>query len=176
MPEPFLLEARDLPQAWKILVPEYHSVRYSPVVIDIKKWESKYAQAIAKISAQRATNRIQNYIIPEEVIRVRQRLLSRDSAAIRFGKKKDGHGYHGERGDFCLVGGTIEHRSLTLFYRSLELIGGLGYDLVLIERLGELLAIDWQKIRIMANSAHVFALKKNSNEKLYPKLREVFSK
>jgi hypothetical protein len=181
MPKPFLLEARDIPQAWKILVPEYRSARYSPVVVDIKRWEPKYAKAIRKISEKRSCSRIENYIIPEEIKRVKERVNSKDTS-IRFGRKKEGHGYHGDRGDFCLLGGAIHGggyhsgRDLTLFYRSLELIGGFAYDLVLIHHLSEVLELRWRSIRILANSAHAFALKKNSNEKLFPKLVEIFSK
>lgn len=173
MPKPFLLEARDIPQAWKIMVPEYRSARYSPLVLKIEHWEGGYADEIAKVSVRRSESRVENYFIPEEIERVRTKVRSRDSVSIRFGKSKKGHGYHGERGDFCLVGGSIENRHLTLFYRSLELIGGFGYDLVLIRRLGQLLDLEWKSLQIFATSAHVFALKKNSNEKFYVHLRRI---
>lgn len=174
MPKPFLLEARDIPQAWKILVPEYRSAVYSPLVVQIQKWESKYAEAIEKISQKRAANRFSNYVSESEVERVRARLQRSDQSSIRFGVKKEGHGYHGERGDFCLVGGAIDGRKLTVMYRSLELIGGLGFDIVLIDRLGQLLEIEWKSVQILAARTHVFALKGNSNEKLFPKLKKVF--
>lgn len=169
-----MLEAEDLPQAWKILVPEYRSVVYSPVLIEVVRWKSGYADKISAISSRRAANRCENYFIPEEIKRVKKRLLSHDESSIRFGQQKPGRGYHGERGDFCLVGGSVDKRHLTLMYRSLELIGGLGYDIVLIERLGQLLGIEWKRLTIFAKRAHVFALKRNSNEKLYPKLKEIF--
>lgn len=157
-------------------MPEYRSAVYSPVVVQIQQWESKYAYEIEKISAKRAKNRIENYLIPVEMRRVYERLQTKEECSIRFGNKKEGHGYHGARGDFCLVGGSINGRRLTVMYRSLELIGGFGYDLCLIQRLGEELNIDWKSVMILAARAHVFALKGNSNEKLFPKLREVFSK
>lgn len=174
MAEPFLLEARDLPQAWKILVPEYRSVRYSPLVVKVNCWESKYAESIAEISRRRSENRINNYFIPEEIERVKDRLRRSDKSSVRFGAKKEGHGYHGERGDFCLVGAAIDGRKITVMYRSLELIGGFAYDLVLINQLGRQLGIEWRSLQILAASAHVFALKGNSNEKLYPKLKRIF--
>lgn len=183
MPQPLLLDAPDLPTAWKTLVPKYESAQYRPLVVNIASWDDKYADAIEMISRQRSENRWKNYAIPEEIGRVRKKLCSKDGAAIRFGAKKDGHGYHGERGDFCLVGAAIEggstrgipKRRLTMFYRSLELIGGFAYDLTLISQLGVELACEWRCVTIMAAKANVFAVKKNSNEKLYPKLWEIFS-
>ncbi len=182
MPKPFLLEARDVAQAWKIMVPEYRSAVYSPVIIQIQHWESKYALAIVAISEKRARNRVENYVIPDEIERVTARLRGSTESSIRFGAKKEGHGYHGQRGDFCLVGGSIsltasrvQRANLTLMYRSLELIGGFAYDLVLVERLGEQLGLEWKSLTILAARAHIFALKGNSNEKLFPKLQKVFS-
>lgn len=172
--EPFLLEARDFAQAWKILVPSYESVVYAPLLVKVERWNPAHAEAIAEISPRRANNRCTNYFIPKEIERVGKRLESRKESSIRFGFQKPGRGYHGERGDFCLVGGSIDNRNLSLMYRSLELIGGLGYDLVLIERLGGLLGIKWKSVQIFSTRAHVFALKRNSNEKLYPKLKKVF--
>lgn len=181
MPKPFLLEARDVAQAWKIMVPEYRSAVYSPIVIQIQKWEDKYALAIAAISEKRASNRCSNYFIPEEIERVTARVRKGADSSIRFGQRKDGHGYHGERGDFCLVGGSISDirgssGKLSLFYRSLELIGGFGYDLVLVQRLGEQLGLEWKSLTILSARAHIFALKGNSNQALFPKLQEVFSR
>lgn len=194
MPSPFLLEAPDLPTAWKTMVPAYESAQYRPLILQIESWDDKYAQAIENISEVRSENRWKNYIRPGELSRVAKKLESKDGAAIRFGAKKEGHGYHGERGDFCLVGGAIEggssrgsktnwgtrhgtrpKRRLTLFYRSIELIGGFAYDLTLVRRLGMELGCDWKHLTIMAARANIFAVKKNSNEKLYPKLWEIFS-
>lgn len=175
MPKPFLLEARDVAQAWKILVPEYRSAVYSPVVIQIQQWDDRYAAEIEEISEKRATNRWTNYCDPKELARVERRLAQDKDSSIRFGVKKEGHGYHGERGDFCLVGGAIDGNNLTMMYRSLELIGGFAYDLTLIRRLGMTFDRDWKRVMILAARAHVFALKGNSNEKLFPKLQKVFS-
>lgn len=175
MPKPFLLECRDVAQAWKIMVPEYKSTVYSPLVVQIQKWEPRYAFAISRISEKRTKSRRENYLIPEELERVKRRLGTHEDCSIRFGNKKEGHGYHGERGDFCLVGAAIEGRKLTVMYRSLELIGGFAYDLTLIQTLGVLLGIEWKSLQILAARAHVFALKKNSNEVLFPQLQKVFS-
>ncbi len=104
---------------------------------------------------------------------VQLRARPRRDVSIRSGVPKQGHGYNGERGDFCLIGGVYGSGTLTLFYRSLELIGGFAYDLVLISQVCRQLEIDPRYIEIWATKAFVFALKGNSNEKLYPKLREI---
>lgn len=161
---------------WASLVPEYKSQTYSGLHLEFE-WQPHYARLIREISEKRSVNRIQNYIIPEEIERVKQRRGSNGNtpSSIRFGVKKEGHGYHGQRGDFCLIGGVVTTSKLLLMYRSLELIGGLAYDLVLMHSLGKQLGIQWKKIEIIAWKANVFALKKNSNEKLYPKLQEIFN-
>jgi hypothetical protein len=102
------------------------------------------------------------------------RARPRRDVSIRFGVAKEGHGYNGERGDFCLIGGVYGSGTLTLFYRSLELIGGFAYDLVLITEVCKQLEIEPRYIEIWAAKAFVFGLKGNSNEKLFPKLREIF--
>jgi len=175
MPKPLLLEARDIPQAWKILVPEYKSAQYRPLLVQIEQWDSRYAHAIRRISERRSINRINNYLGEKELDRVGTKLQSKSEVAIRFGVSKSGHGYHGERGDFCLVGGAIDGRNLSLFYRSLELIGGLAYDLVLVDHLGQELGIEWKRLTIMAANANIFAVHKNSNEKLYPKIQRILN-
>lgn len=162
-----------LPTVYSSLVPRYESRSFSQLSIRVDRWTDRYAEKIWNISARRAQNRIANYILPEDLERVAERLESTDSASIRFGREKKGRGYHGKRGDFCLIGAAIERRNLTLFYRSLELIGGLGYDLCIIQHLSKELGIEWKSITIHAAHANVFALKGNSNESFYPKLRKV---
>jgi hypothetical protein len=175
MPQPFLLDAPDLPTAWKTVVPVYESKQYRPLVMKIQKWESKYALGICGINQKRAQSRWENYVDQDEMTRVWNRLQEHDDCSIRFGVAKPGRGYHKERGDFCLVGGAIDGRNLTVMYRSLELIGGFAYDLTLIDRLGLQLGISWKTVTFMAAKANIFALKRNSNEKLYPKLWRIFS-
>jgi hypothetical protein len=137
-------------------------------------WNPKYAEAIGKISSTRAFNRFRNYVDHAELTRVSEKLRSKGEASIRFGVSKSGHGYNGERGDFCLVGGVIRGKNLTLFYRSLELIGGFAYDLTMIRGIQNTY-FEFKTVTIMATKANIFALKGNSNEKLFPKLREIFS-
>lgn len=115
-----------------------------------------------------------NYVDHAELKRADAKRRSKGEASIRFGVSKSGHGYKGERGDFCLVGGVIRGSNLTLFYRSLELIGGFAYDLCLIDYVSTILEIHWKDVTIISTKANVFALKGNSNEKLYPKLQKIF--
>lgn len=165
------LVSRKIPDHWLSLVPDYKS-RVYPGLICKLEWNPSYADRIAQISAKRATNRINNYVDPNEMNRAVEKLEKKGEASIRFGVSKSGHGYNGERGDFCLVGGVIRGKNLTVFYRSLELIGGFAYDLCLLRYL-ETDFFDFKTVTIMATKANVFALKGNSNEKLYPKLREI---
>jgi len=166
------LTSLPIPDHWNTLVPEYQS-RVYPGLIFRMEWDDKYALAIREISQRRYANRVKNYLDPEEVMRARKKLETKGEASIRFGVSKSGHGYKGERGDFCLVGGVIRGRDLTVFYRSLELIGGFAYDLTLFGFLSHEFT-PWRTVTIMATKANVFALKGNSNEKLFPKLQKIF--
>lgn len=167
--------ALTIPDFWKNRVPRYESKNYGAMVIDLV-WDPKYAQAIKQISPKRAANRRANYIDPTEMDRVEDKLKTRKEASIRFGVGKEGYGYNGERGDFCLVGGVIKGRNLALFYRSLELIGGFAYDLTLIDSMSERLGVPFKIVTIYTCKAFTFALKGNSNEKLFPKLQVLFSR
>lgn len=73
-----------------------------------------------------------------------------------------------------MVGGVVRGKNLSVFYRALELIGGFAYDLTLIDSLSRFLERDFQTVTIYTTKAFIFALKGNSNEKLYPKLKEIF--
>lgn len=163
-----------LPQAFNKLVPDYTSRSWHNFVFQVKHYEGVYGAEIAEINTERAARRILAYLDGAEMNRVADKLETKDQASIRFGNKKDGKGYHGERGDFCLVGGVIKRKHLTLMYRSLEMIGGFSYDLCLINGLGAALGIEWKSLTVFASHANVFALKRNSNEKLYPKLQKIF--
>jgi hypothetical protein len=164
--------ADTLPELYANLVPTYKSgSRGRPFVATVKQWENRYGEAIQKINPKRARNRSDNYIDRREI----QRIRGRDDYSFRFGVSKSGRGYHGIRGDFCLSSAAVSNqRHLTLFYRSLELIGGFGYDLTLVNELEQQLATSWKSVTFVAVHAYVFALKRNSNEKLYPKLLEIF--
>lgn len=167
-----------LPAFFNTFVPTYSSGSYRPLVATIDRWSDRFSPQIRHINAERAAKRIASYVDPLELKRVRTKLDSKGAASIRFGVKKEGLGYHGERGDFCLVGGFIDGRKLTLFYRSLELIGGLAYDIVLIDALAKRLKLpagSWRSVTIHAVNANVFALKRNSNEKLFPKLQAILT-
>lgn len=154
------------------MVPRYESRNYGPTIFTVA-WDPSVALSIGKISERRSLNRIDNYAIPLEMERVRSKLSSKDSVAIRFGNRKPGHGYGRERGDFCVIAGVVSKKHLTLYYRSLELIGGFAYDLVLINYLEKFFKCNWRTVTFVTQKAFVFALKGNSNERLYPRLRSI---
>lgn len=168
------LVSRKIPDHWFSLVPDYKSRVYPGLICKIE-WNPSYADEIAKLSVARSMNRLKNYVDHEEMTRACEKLRTKGEASVRFGVSKTGHGYSGERGDFCLVGGVIRGKNLTVFYRSLELIGGFAYDLTLFRAIQNRY-FNFKTITIMATKANVFALKGNSNEKLYPKLVEIFKK
>lgn len=175
MPKVFMTKAQTIPEAYQSLVPRYESKVYGALHLEIDRWDNSYGHEVAAVNPKRARNRVANYVDPDEVERVLARLKAGKDCSIRFGVSKAGRGYHGERGDFCLVGGAIDGRRLTLMYRSLELIGGFGYDLAMIANLCERLKWHPKGVTIMAARANVFALKRNSNEKFYPKLRKILN-
>jgi hypothetical protein len=109
--------------------------------------------------------------------RVKNRFWSKNkNVAIRFGHLKTGRGYNENRGDYCLTSGAIRGKDLTVYYRSLEMIGGFALDLCLINSLPKLLdVITWNTVTFVTANCFVFALKGNSNESLYPKLRRIFA-
>ena len=146
--ERVLIDVADIPDFYRRFVPVYKSTAgiKQPFLVRIKSWDSKYPHAIAKISAKRAGNRVDSYIINEEMVRVRKRLEAKPGGdcSIRFGVAKTGKGLRGERGDLCLI-----------------------------EVLGRLLRVEWKTVKIIALHARVFAVKGNSNQRFYPKLMEV---
>lgn len=153
------------------LVPEYKSRVYKPLHCTIHNFELETGARIGQINPARAEKRIQNYVSLEELARVKAKLETKDEASIRFGVNKSGQGHFGERGDFCLIGGYVTRKELNLFWRSLELQGGFGYDLALITYVCGVLEVTPKKLQMFACTANVFALRGNSNEKLFPKLK-----
>lgn len=138
-------------------------------------WDREMAKRIFAISPKRARNRVKSYIIMDDLLRARKKLEKKNNVSIRFGYEKKGHGIKGERGDFCLVAGVIKKTELTLFYRSLEMIGGFHYDQCIILALEKILKLKFKHIFIMARDTHVFALKGNSNEKLFQQLWDIYN-
>ena len=163
----------ELSELRKTLFPKYESRAYGPIAFSII-WDPQIAHSIRDISERRSANRINNYILLPEIPRVERKLKTKREASIRFGVSKPGHGYSGERGDFCLIAGVVRPKQLTLYYRSLELIGGLAYDLTLVRYLEESLGCCFRQVDFVTAKAFVFALKGNSNEKLYPKLKVIY--
>lgn len=139
-------------------------------------WNPDLAQRVL-VNPKRAAKRVASYVNYEDVARASTRAANGKDFSLRFGVEKTGTGNFGERGDFCLLGAsyTTKGKTLTLLYRSLELFGGLVYDqAILLEVIG-LLGIEVKRIVVMCSSCHSFALKGNSNEKLYEKLQLIYS-
>lgn len=157
-----------LTDLWLHYVPEYRSKSYRPFIASFL-WDPSIAAGIRRLSDTRCDKRIAAYIIPGELER-----SSRESRAIRFGHYKSGHnGIHTkERADFCLIGGAYDKGTLTVFYRSLELVGGLPFDTAIYryveKKLGRV-----KKVVIMSASAHVLALKRNNND-TYERVNDFF--
>lgn len=140
-------------------------------------WHEETAEAVEALNPKRTTKRIESYLDYAELERVLGKLeAGKDSVSIRFGVKKEGKGIKGERGDFCMVGGVLTKngRHLTLFYRSLELIGGFHYDWTLINELRRELSINLKTVEFWAVEAHTMALRGNSNEKLHRRLMNIY--
>jgi hypothetical protein len=165
-----------LAQFFHRFVPDFKGRTYRPFLVKISPWSHEFTQAITDLGPKRAYKRISTYLDPVELDRVRLKLRTKDTASIRFGTEKVGVGYKGERGDFCLVGGSLRGAHLDLFYRRLELIAGFAYDVVLIDKLGEELDRDWRSVTIHAVQADVYALHdhKDEKEKLFLNLQKVF--
>lgn len=168
-----------IPAFYAFLVPEYKWWEKGPFVVRIDNWDHSYAKKIRKISPERAESRIDTYLDPVELKRVRERLENASGTTditIRFGAtEKKGGGIRGaRRGDYCIVGGTFRNGHLTIFYRSLDMIGGFGYDLVLIRELSKKAGLKIKSVTFYAVRAQCFAVKGNSNEKFYPRLKEIF--
>jgi hypothetical protein len=157
--------------AFRLLVPEYKSKSYGAMEFEIP-YNQADAKAMAQISQKRADSRIYGYISPVEMQRVKDKLASgsKRGVSIRFGNKKEGRGLHAERGDFCMVGGVLQGRKLTVFYRSLDLIGGFLYDLVVFDHVIQFLEPRVSTIHIITLRANVQAMKGNSNEILFKKM------
>lgn len=154
-------------------VPEYHYKRYKPFIASFD-WDSAIADEMQRISQRRVYNRLSSYIIPGEFERSSKFTAGRGCRAFRFGYQKGGNGLHGTRGDFCLVGGAYEKKKLTVFYRSLDLIGGLHYDTAIFAAIEKVVG-PVRVVTIMAVSAEINAMRGNSNEKLYAKLVDYYN-
>lgn len=152
----------------------YVSKRFKHAVFSFG-WNPDLARRVTGINPKRADKRVASYVDPTELDRVRGRIGSGKDFSLRFGVEKTGAGNFGERGDFCLLGAAYSKKVLTLHYRSLELFGGLVYDQAILLHVIESLNIDVKTVVVMATSCHSFALKGNSNEKLYAKLQLIYS-
>lgn len=165
---------KDIKDVHETLVGAYISKRFKHFCFSYG-WDSHLAQLVTGISIKRSNNRIKNYVIEDELERVEDRVREGKDFSLRFGVEKRGSGNFGMRGDFCLLGASYSKKVLTLHYRSLELFGGLVYDQAILGYVISWLGIEVKKIVCMCSSCHTFALKKNSNEKLWEQLQQIYS-
>lgn len=150
----------------------YVSKRFSPMVFSMD-WNPADAMRMTQINPKRRNKRVASYLNPDELKRAQSRIDAGKDFSIRMGVKKEGSGNFGkERGDFCLLGMSYSKKKLTLHYRSLELFGGLVYDQAIIKAFQDQTGVKIKKIIYMCASCHSFALKGNSNQKLFQKLKE----
>ena len=146
------------------LIPEYRGKSWRPFCVTFP-WNKKDADFIWTVSRKRCSNRIASYVDEAE--------LDRSKESIRFGVSKTGRGYKATRGDFCLIAGSLSAGHLWLFYRRIELLGGLHFDLAVIDAVEEIKG-PIKRISIFSVEAAIYALKGNSNEKLYAQLRKYY--
>lgn len=165
---------KDLSDIHSRMVGGYVSKRFKHHVFSFG-WSPELASQVTSINLDRARKRVLSYVDDAELDRVKPRVAAGKDFSIRFGVSKSGTGNFGDRGDFCLLGGAYSKKVLTLHYRSLELFGGLVYDQAIIHHVIAYLGIEVKTIVVMATSCHSFALRGNSNEKLYQKLLHIYS-
>jgi hypothetical protein len=153
-----------LSDMWLMHVKEYKSKAWQPFHVQFP-WDRAHAEFITGISERRAQKRLDSYLIPGEFERAKE--------SIRFGHEKKGRGYQKERGDFCLIAGHLKKGHLTVFYRSLELIGGLHFDLpvwaAVEDNMGPI-----NRVSIFAVRAFVFGVKgkvSHTKEHLYEQVK-----
>lgn len=164
---------KDLIDVHERMVGGYVSRRFKHHVFSFG-WDSHLASEVTSINPDRAKKRVHSYVDNGELDRVRGRVQAGKDFSIRFGVEKTGAGNFGERGDFCLLGAAYSKKTLTLHYRSLELFGGLVYDQAILNWVISYLEIEVKTVVIMATSCHSFALKGNSNQKLFEKLQVIY--
>lgn len=165
MINPKIVKYPSLGEMFTTLVPKYTNYGWTPFLVRWR-WDRDDADFMETVSANRCERRRQSYLIPGE--------LGRATRSIRFGHKKTGAGFDGERKDFCLIGGSLKDGNLSLFYRRLELIGGLHYDLAVMAAVEDSMG-PLRTITIMAVKADTFTRKGNSNERLYGQLMERYA-
>lgn len=156
------------------MVGGYVSKRFKHHVFSFT-WQESLARAVTAINPKRAEKRVSSYVDDAELRRVEHRISAGKDFSLRFGVEKTGSGNFGERGDFCLLGAAYSKKVLTLHYRSLELFGGLVYDQAILLHVINTLGIQVNTIVVMATSCHSFALKGNSNQKLFEKLEVIYA-
>lgn len=144
------------------LAPSYASRSWKPFYVTFP-YDPSTANFLRKLNPTRFDKRRREYVDPKEI--------ERSKGTFRFGVKKSGRGFQKERGDFCLIGGHLDGKHLHLFYRRIEIVGGLHFDLSVIEAVRKKFEI--RRVTIFATHAFQFGVKGRlslSKERLYKSL------
>lgn len=168
-----MLEYDSLGGMFLDLIPIYKGKSWRPFIARFP-WDASIVDFMEELSPRRCQTRKDSYLIPGELDRAAlMNEASSSGASIRFGHSKTGRGFVGGRKDFCLIGGAYRGKGLTLFYRRLELLGGLFTDTVVINEIEKAIG-PIKTVTIMAVQADVFAREGGSNAKLYAQLKRLY--
>lgn len=127
-------------------------------------------EVIRGLTKRRAAKREESYLIPGEIEAARQRWEeTHEPVDFHFGYHKAGGGFFGPRADFCLMAGSYDGTTLSLYFRALNLVAGLAYDLVLIKDIIEMLGVRPRQISIFAQRAFIFPID-NAGKKLFSQI------
>ena len=172
-----MLVYRTLPEMYRALAPVYRSWSKKHAVVRIQRWSSVYGNTIYNRFGSGVQKRFDAYLDHLEIERVQHRLRDGKEASIRFGVEKRGRGYFRgkSRGDFCLVAGVVRGRSLTLFYRTLEMGEGICHDIALIDELGRRLGISWYSVTFHVNNLAFFGSNSKPRKRRHQLLLELLN-
>ena len=152
-------------------VPTYKGASWRPHHFTFD-WDQPTADFVRSLSEKRWQSRIATYVIPGEFERLPMELSGR---SLRFGHHKSGSGIRGNRKDFCLLSGVLRRNTLTVFYRRLELIGGLHYDLAVFNEV-RLQVGAFKQVTVWALQSDTYCPSGCSNERLYSRLMEFYAR
>lgn len=134
-------------------------------IILFMPWDEKLVSFEGKFRPGKSEKRWDKYMIPGELERFISEVNGGKSrGVIRFGNKK-------EKGNFCLVGGTLEGSTFTIFYRALEISLEWPFDMVLLNQIIKKSGIKVKKLVVIANRA--FTSTRAGRRSYYHKLRKV---
>lgn len=163
---------KSLKQVFQEEAPEWVSVKKEGFHTIIRCDDELFDQleTIRGLTKRRAAKREEAYLIPGEIEAARQRWEeTQEPVDFHFGYFKAGGGFHGPRADFCLLAGSYDGVTLSLYFRAMNLVAGLVYDLVLAKDIIEMMGIEPEEISIFAQRAFIFPID-NAGMKLFSQL------